>query len=240
MEVDYIGEEEITNTINIANEDKLRIKVIAASTPSGDRRSFYNWCVGSSHSYEADVEYIESTGEIKYDYENRKGRKGNGWTHVYAPSTVNKKLLEINPDTGMTGLEELKEEFSEMRYEQEVMANFGESEAGVYQKKFIDLSIQIGEQMGIQYSGDLRGYQMKDFPRVGPRILGIDWDKKGASTNMVGVQYVQEFGKFVPFTRVEIPKHEFTYDEAVKMIIKLNDTYQFDWIYCDAGHGRVA
>lgn len=237
-EVDYIGEDEITNTYNIRNEDPTRIKILAASTPSGDRRSFYNWCVNASHQYHSDNDHIMSTGEIKYSYENRPGKKGNGWTEVYAPSTVNKKLHLISPDTGMTGLEELREEFSEMRYLQEVMAEFGESLDGVYQKKFIDNALHLGEQLKVEYTSDLKGVQMRDFPRVGPRILGIDWDKKGAATNMVGVQFVQEIGKFVPFVRVEIPRHEFTYAKAVQMIIKLNDVYNFDWIYADAGHGE--
>jgi hypothetical protein len=236
-EVDYMGEEEITNTYNIRNTDPQRIKIIAASTPSGDRRSFYRWCMEATHKYMADVEYIEQTSEVKFDYDRARG-KSNGWTQIYAPSTVNKKLREVNADTGLTGLEELREEFTEMRYEQEVMANFGESESGVYQKKYIDLAIQIGEQLEVKYMGDLKGSVFQDFPKIGPRILGVDWDKKGASTNMVGLQYIEECGKFVPFCRVEIPKHEFTYSDAVQMIIKLNTAYNFDWIFCDAGHGE--
>lgn len=238
-EVDFIGEDEITNSIAIANEDKQRIKVLAASTPSGDRRSYYNWCTGASHTFDADVKHIEDTGEIKYTYVNRPGRNGNAWTHIYAPSTVNKKLHEVNPDTGMSGLEELREEFTDMKYEQEVMANFGESETGVYQKKYLDMAVQIGQQMGIQYASDLHGRQPKDFQKVGKRILGIDWDHRGNATNMVGMHFIEEFGVFAPFVRVEIPQTEFTYDNAVKKVIQLNDVYDFDWIYCDAGAGEA-
>jgi hypothetical protein len=175
-EADFLGSNEIANTIAIANEDKLRIKVLAASTPSGDRRDYYNWCTGASHSYDADIKHIEATQEIKYTYANRPLKEGNGWTHIYAPSTVNKKLYEVNPDTGMTGMEELREEFTDMKFEQEVMANFGESEAGVYQKKYIDLAVQKGKQMKIQYVSDIYGKQARDFPKIGKRILGIDWD----------------------------------------------------------------
>lgn len=238
-EVDFIGEDEITNSIAIANEDKQRIKIIAASTPSGDRRSYYNWCTGASHTYDADVPHIESTGEIKYTYENRPGRSGNAWTHVYAPSTVNKKLYEINPDTGMTGMEELQEEFTEMKFQQEVMAEFGESEKGVYQKKYLDLAVQVGRQLGIRYSSDIHGKIPQDFPKIGKRILGIDWDHKGNPTNMVGLHFIEEYGIFAPFCRVEIPQTEYTYDNAVQMVIKLNDVYNFDWIYCDAGAGEA-
>lgn len=238
-EVDYMGDNEIANSIAIANEDKLRIKVLASSTPSGDRRSFYGWCTGSSYTYGADIDYIEATGEIKYNFSDRSGKGSNGWTQVYAPSTVNKKLYEINPDTGLTGMEELREEFSESRFQQEVMAEFGESESGVYQKRFLDLAVETGSEMQLKYVSDIKGVQVQDFPRLGPRILGVDWDKKGAATNMVGMQYLPEYDKFVPFARVEIPRHAFTYTEAVKMIIKLNEAYNFDWIYVDAGHGEM-
>jgi replicative DNA helicase len=237
-EVDYIGEEEISNSIAIANEDKQRIRILAASTPSGDRRSYYNWCSKASHTYDADAPHIEATGTIKYDYTNRPGRTGNAWTHIYAPSTVNKKLNVINPDTGMTGLEELKEEFTEMKYQQEVMAEFGESQSGVYQKKYVDLAVQLGQQMNVTYAGNYKGTVMNNFKVMGKRILGVDWDKSGASTNMVGLQFIESSGMFVPFVRVEIPKHEFTYTNAVEMIIKLNNEFNFDWIFADAGHGE--
>lgn len=237
-EADYLGSDEIANTLQIANEDMLRIKVLAASTPSGDRREFYDWCVGASHSYEADVDLVAETGEIKYKYINRPGRDGNGWSHIYAPSTVNRKLYEVNPDTGLTGMESLKEEFNEAKFEQEVMANFGESANGVYQKRYIDLAVEKGAKLGAVYAGDDRGVRPRDFDKMGPRILGVDWDHSGAPTNMVGMHFVEKYGTFVPFARVEIPQNEYTYDLAVKMIIKLNEVYNFDWIFCDAGHGE--
>lgn len=238
-EADYIGGDELANTMAIANEDKLRIKVLAASTPSGDRKHYYDWCVGASHSYDADVAALDEYGTVNFNYVNRPGRSGNGWTHVYAPSTVNKKLFDVNPDTGMTGMEELREELTDMKFEQEVMANFGESGSGVYQKRHIDAAIARGAEMNIQYASDLYGVQMNNFDKMGPRILGIDWDSQGAPTNMVAMQYVQKLGLFVPFARVEIPQSEFTYDNAVKKVIELNEQFNFDWIYCDAGAGEA-
>jgi hypothetical protein len=41
-EVDYMGESEITNIMNIRNEAPERIKMIVASTPSGKRDSYTN------------------------------------------------------------------------------------------------------------------------------------------------------------------------------------------------------
>ena len=70
---------------------------------------------------------------------------------IYAPSNVNKELLKINPDTSQTYLEDIREELSEMRYAQEVMAEFGEEELGVYQKKFIQAAIDEGIRTKFQY-----------------------------------------------------------------------------------------
>jgi replicative DNA helicase len=56
---------------------------------------------------------------------------------------------------------------------------------------------------------------------------------------MVGVELIQEYGVFAPFVRSEIPRTEFTYDNAIKNIIRLNEIYDFDYIYVDAGHGKL-
>lgn len=229
-EVDYMGPDDITNVINIRNEDPTRIRIIAASTPSGARMKYYEWCTRSSRDFQAETD-ANGIGFIKYHLTERKGRAGNGWTHFYAPSTVNKKLLEINPETGITYLEDLQEELTEMRYAQEVMAEFGEEEMGVFQKRFIDAAVDLGKSMGTVY-------HMRDFERVGPRILAIDWDKYGASTNMVGMHMDEHRKVMEPFVRREIPKGDFTFDNGVKAIIELNDIYNFDWIYVDSGHGE--
>jgi hypothetical protein len=51
------------------------------------------------------------------------------------------------------------------------MAEFGEEQAGVYQKKQLDDAVVLGERLNIKY-------REENFPKRGPRILGVDWDKK--------------------------------------------------------------
>lgn len=247
-ESDYMGSPEITNILNIRNEAPDRIKVMAASTPSGKHEEFYKWCTNASRRYFPPKEDIDNFRFI--DYIEETNSNGNGWVEVYAPSTVNEELLKINSDTEQTYLEDLKDELTEMRFAQEVMAEFGEEEFGVYQKKFIETAVARGKEYGHKYTTDMTDAELKDFlatPRNGARILGVDWDKYGASTNMACLE-LDKFcrdaaGNITPMFkvlfRVEIPRGDFTYTDAVNRIIELNDQYDFDWIAVDRGYGRL-
>ena len=55
---------------------------------------------------------------------------------------------------------------------------------------------------------------------------------------MVSLEYNKKLDLVIPFNRVEIPRHQFTFDEAVKKIIELNNLFDYDYIYLDAGAGR--
>lgn len=226
-------DEDITNIRNIKNEDPSRIRIIAASTPSGKRESYYKWCVYASRSFMADVRHIEETGKVRYILRRAKGVKPNGWTQYYAPSTVNKNLQKVNPDTGQTYLQDLKDEFPEYRYEQEVMAEFGEELSGVYQKRFVDYAIEKGAELNVSYAN------MQPRPVKGPRILGVDWDKVGAETSLLAYEWDPKTKMFMPLDKVAIPRNKFTLTIAVDTIIKMDRVHQFDWIYVDKGYGEM-
>lgn len=252
-ECDYIGSSQITNIINIKNEAPERIRMIVASTPSGKHEEFYKWCTESSKSYKPDPKDVENFQFNGYNISTslqERGDRGNGWTEVYAPSIVNKELLKINPITEQTFLQDIKDELSELRYDQEVMAEFGDEEMGVYQKKFIQAAIESGVKIGHRYVTELPAAEFKQFVenRHGNiRLLGVDWDKVQAGTTMVGLEldkyYINEDGimepKFKVMFRLEIPRSQFTYVNAVNKIIELNDIYNFDWIAIDRGYGET-
>lgn len=234
-EVDYMTDEDITNIRNIKNEDPTRIRIIAASTPSGKRESYYKWCTYASKSFMADIDYIKETGKIRYRVVTAKsqGYKPNGWTHYYAPSLVNKNLQKMNPDTGQTYLDDLKDEFPEYRYAQEVMADFGEELAGVYQKKFIDYAVSLGMKYNVSYANG------QPRPKRGPRILGCDWDKYAAETSIIIYEWDTQRKIFIPLDKASIPRTKFTLTIAVDTIIKLNKIHDLDWIYVDKGFGEM-
>ena len=250
-ECDYIGSNQLTNVLNIRNEAPERIRILAASTPSGKHEEYYRWCLYASKSYlvtEKDKENNEFSG---YVIEEKPSGEGNGWTQVYAPSNVNKELLKINPDTNQTYLQDIRDELSELRYQQEVLAEFGEEELGVYQKKYIQMANDEGNRTKWSYITKWPEEDRKKYLRTvrGQNILclGVDWDKYSNATNMVCMEYDRfhqtKEGTIDPIFkmlfRIEIPRSEFTYTNAMNKIIALNAEYKFDWIAIDRGYGET-
>ena len=250
-ECDYIGSNQITNILNIRNEDPERIRLIAASTPSGKHEEYYKWCQEASKKYHVTDSDKKNSTFTGFKVTEQKIGEGNGWTEIYAPSNVNKELLKINPDTQQTYLEDIREELSEMRYAQEVLAEFGEEELGVYQKQFIQLAIDEGKRINHKYitkwPADKRTSYLKKTQGQNIRLLGIDWDKYANATNMVCVEYDRfhqdENGHVDPCFKIlfreEIARSNFTYVNAMNKVIELNREYKFDWIAIDRGYGET-
>lgn len=177
-ESDYLTSNDITNILNIRNENPERIKIICSSTPSGKHEEFYKWCTNASTKFRAKKEDVDNFRFTGYNLEEI-GTDGNGWTEVWAPSIVNKELLKINPDTDQSYLADLKDELSLARFIQEVLAEFGEEEMGVYQKRFLELAVAEGARIKHQYSTDMTDEELKKYlikSHSNVRILGIDWD----------------------------------------------------------------
>ena len=188
-ECDYIGSNQITNILNIRNEAPERIRLLCASTPSGKHEEYYRWCTGASKKYFPSQEDIKNNKFSGYQTTELKIGEGNGWTEVYAPSNVNKELLKINPDTQQTYLEDIRDELSEMRYEQEVMAGFGEEAMGVYQKKYIQAAIDEGKRTNFKYitkwSKEERKAYLKRTQAQCYRFLGVDKQMSQSTINLV-------------------------------------------------------
>lgn len=146
-----------------------------------------------------------------------------GWTAFHYPSWV-------NPNWSESMEQELRDELPGEAFKHEVEAEFGEAEYGVYQHQFIDLALALGKELELVYG--------KPEQRNGPRVLGVDWDKTSAATNMVAFEFHAGLGLYIPLLRKEIPRGEFTLDNAVKAIIELHREYDFDFIYVDRGYGE--
>lgn len=170
----------------------------------------------------------------KYDMSKYDRIEAEGWAEFYYPTMV-------NPEWSPKMERELRMQFSEVAYEHEVLAEFGTEMVGVFNKNYIDEASSIG-------------YNYTMTPAHGGQIaIGVDWDKYGTATQIVVTQYnaweprrmrpelgqtEQTFGRFQVINRIEIAKGEFTYDNAVKKIIELNEIYSPFAIYVDRGAGE--
>ena len=62
--------------------------------------------------------------------------------------------------------------------------------------------------------------------------------KYGASSSIIILDYDVEKNKFRVTRRIEVPKSEYSYDNAVNLIVDLNRIYNPSWIYVDRGAGE--
>lgn len=142
----------------------------------------------------------------------------SGWHEFYYPTTV-------NPEWSDKMDKELRNMYSAQGYVHEVLAEFGDETIGVFSKAFIDRA--------------RRNYQYQAMPlEKHIRMIGVDWDKYQDATQIVVMDYVKGEDRFRVLNRIEIAKSEFTFDNAVKKIIELNEMYKPDGIYIDRGHGE--
>ena len=64
--------------------------------------------------------------------------------------------------------------------------------------------------------------------------------KYQASSSIIILDYDMITDKFKVIKRIEVPKSEYSYDNAVNLIIELNEQYNPAWIYVDRGSGDVS
>lgn len=219
-EVDYMSRDGIDAVTAIAMEDPKRIGIWVSSTPTGKRDFFYDICTNPD----------------------------TGYRSYHFPSHVNPDF-----DERMEG--ELRATMTVQGYIHEVEAEFGEETVGVFSKSGVERAksqylysyreLNVWEKEQFQK----QGYTLDDiifFPEYtvrnpappAHRIIGVDWDKYGAATQIVVTEFDEILKKFRTAKRVEIPRGDFTLDNAVKKIIELNLIYDPKFIYVDRGFGE--
>jgi replicative DNA helicase len=238
-EVDYLGDKDFEAIYAITLEAPKRIGVMVASTPTGRRGKFYQIC--TEQKLNQRVEMIMGGPEAKGPLANQFNINtydrdtAEGWQEFYFPTMV-------NPEWSPAMEKELRGLYTEVAFEHEVLAEFGTEMVGVFNKDYIDEAAS-------------NGYALLSQPKIdAPIAFGIDWDKYGAATQIVVTQWnpllerrprpevdgegVVKYGRFQVINRIEIPKGEFTYDNAVRKIIELDGIYNPFAIYADRGSGE--
>lgn len=219
-------------------EDPNNTGLMMASTPSGKRGFFYKNSVEEKFNLEEEVPAY-NTKQLGYVYDDRKysREKALGFKEFHFPSMV-------SPHWNENMEKEMRAQFNSIQYEHEVLAEFGTEMEGVFNKEFVD------EASSKEYSLDL--YPQNNAPIA----MGIDWDKKGAQTNIVVLQYDPHdqrrvrtemgdtkentgYGRFKVINHIEVPKAENHYDLAVKKVVELDEIYNPFIIVPDVGAGET-
>lgn len=191
-------------------------QLIGASTPTGRREKFWEWC---------HADHFKSF-----------------WYPSY-----------VNPFFNKDFEDEARAEYTESGYRHEIEADWGEDSEGVYPRKYVDIAFNSG-----RYAADpgatadevreLSDWSYDPQPRSGKNeyVIGVDWDKYGAGSNIVVLEVCSDddidprfAGRIRLAFREEIPKSEYTLTNAVDRIIELNRIFQPKHIYVDRGNGEV-
>lgn len=110
----------------------------------------------------------------------------------------------------------------EARFSHEYLADFAESEDGVFKADYINKSIYNYEM------AEIKPDMSNDY------ILGVDWNKS-AGTHMVIIEQIGHTLRLAK--KIVVPESEYMQTDSVDIIIRLNDMWRFKHIFVDAGYG---
>lgn len=158
----------------------------------------------------------------------------------------------VNPEWNDQAEYEFKMFHSDIDYQHEVEAEFGEAASGVFniskiEKAATDFYYAYEDltYMQQQYVEDNNinvhfygPYDVNYKPPKALRVMGVDWDIKQSTPHFVIAEWNTQFQKLQTVLHEDIPKTEFLLDTAVKRIIELNDIYDPEYIYLDRGLGE--
>ena len=116
-------------------------------------------------------------------------------------------------------------------YVQEIMAEFGASKAGVFQKYYVEMA-QTQEYMvnPDDVLTDRRRFIL---------IMGCDWNHDQIGTRITVVAFDRLAKKLFVVERYTVSKEGWSQIAAINKILKANRKYVFDHIYVDEGFGST-
>jgi replicative DNA helicase len=232
-EADYLSDEDIEAILAIQIQDRS-MEVLLTSTPTGKRGKFYQFCTDPS------------TGFREFHF----------------------TCWEANPDFSEEDANMFRRQYGVDGFNREFMAEFGDEVRGVFDKEAIAAALKRGEDQklyphpsAISKFGSIKeaikypnyGYAQALTPNPSTyRIVGVDWDKYGAGTQIVIIEatmaapptdayskaMTQPFEYIQVIHRREIPKSQFTLTTAVRELIQINKDFSPDYFYLDAGYGE--
>ena len=213
-ELDYMAEQDYSTVSMIAGE-RPDIGVTCSSTPTGKRGTFYNLCT----------------------------KKEMGYSEHYHPSMDNPNWCKEMED-------HYRAELTPSQYDHEILAIFGTEEKGVFDKEALDRAMKQ-EFYAYEPLNSIQQHNLEDSmqptmylydednkaPRNIFRCVGVDFDKFAAGSSIIVLDFDVNRKKFKVIKRIEVPRGEYSLDNAVNWIIRVNFIYQPSWIFIDRGYG---
>ena len=206
------------DSVMIIAGERNDIRTIMSSTPTGRRAKFYEACVNK------DLGFIEHFHPSMHNPNWCEQMEAEFRASLTASGYVHEVEAEFGvQDTGVfdkTQLDRARTFF-----------NYAYNPLDYYQEKEIENGLKQQPQMFLYDE-----YNPAPFNRF--RTMGIDWDKYSSSSSIVIREYNVKFQQFMILKRFEMPRAEYSYDNAVNTVIELNNIYKPAWIYADRGSGE--
>jgi len=120
-----------------------------------------------------------------------------------------------------------RSQLTELGYEREIEANFGEQEEGVYQNRYIEMC-----EDNYEYSN------MKPDPRW-TYSFGVDWNDVKIGTVIIITGFNPSNNLYYVVDKHIISKAGWTQTAAMQKIIELNRMWRPEFIYIDRGYGHA-
>lgn len=148
--------------------------------------------------------------------------------------------------------DKFRAELTPSQYDHEILAIFGTEEMGVFPKDKVDAAWRrewfaynalTETQKRLIKQGELKEPLIMDWDEENPappnklRCVGVDWDAHQASSSIIVLDYDIKAHVFRVIKRIEVPRSEYTIDNAVNWVIRVNHIYNPAWIFCDRGYG---
>jgi intein/homing endonuclease len=151
-------------------------------------------------------------------------------THYYQMCEHNPRFVEFHHNYKVLPhwreVENERSNFTEEDWTHEFLAEWGDSEAGVYKPAYIDAALQKYEYDTIVRSPTWR------------YCIGTDWNEKHG-TEIVVLGFNRISGRFRVVESVLVPKSDFTQLAGVQRLLDLNKKWKPDFVYIDAGNGST-
>lgn len=221
--------------LQFTNRSRLRALTTGSSGAGSTRGQAADLIVLDEVDYMTDAD-IDSISAILADNQDTEmwmastptGKKGRFYDRCH-----DKKFKEFHfpsyvlPHYNDSLDDDFRSQLTDIGYVHEVLAEFGESEKGVFQKTHIESSTL--DNVDFKHAAQFREQYVL--------ALGCDWNDDKVGTRLQVVAFHKNTGKFKIIERETVSKEGWTQVAAVQKIVDMNRKWNLDFIYVDEGFG---